>query len=125
MKTLDDCSPEEALRFIQLYFATVDVLNEALEKYKRLATESTTTSSRSEYRALALEAERDLELLKNQRRAFLDGNKGIDPPSQATVDATKALAARLAKIIAKDAKADAIIAIARQGLEAFNKVTEA
>lgn len=125
MKTLDECSSDEALSFIHLYFATVDVLIEALEKYNRLAIESTTSSGRSQYRALALETERDLELLKNQRRAFLSNDKAINPPSKETVEASKLLAANLAKIVAKDAKANAIIALATQALDAFNKVLSA
>jgi hypothetical protein len=95
---------------------------EALEKYRRLSVESTTSSGRSEYRAQALETERDLELLKNQRRAFLDNDLGIRPPSVDTVDKSKQMAAELAKIVAKDAKATALIVdLATRGLEAFNQ----
>ena len=125
MKNLDDCTPDEALHFIQLYFATVDLLTEAQEKYKRLSIESTTTSGRSQYRARALETERDLELLKNQRRAFMDNDLGIKPPGMETVEKTKQMAAELAKIVAKDAKANAIIDLATKGLDAFNQVTTA
>lgn len=125
MKNLDDCTPDEALHFIQLYFATVDLLTEAQEKYKRLSIESTTTSGRSQFRARALETERDLELLKNQRRAFMDNDLGIKPPGMETVEKTKQMAAELAKIVAKDAKANAIIDLATKGLDAFNQVTTA
>lgn len=125
MKTLAQCTAEESLNFLQLYFATVDVLNEAQEKYRRLSNESTTTMGRSEFRAKALETERDLELLKNQRRAFMDNQMGINPPTAEAVASTKALAADLAKIVAKDAKANAIVALAQKSLDAFNKVTAA
>ena len=125
MKTLDDCTSDEALHFIQLYFATVDLLTEAHEKYRRLSIESTTNSGRSQYRALVLETERDLELLKNQRRAFMDNDLGIQPPSLETVEKTKQMAAELAKIVAKDTKANAIIDLATKGLDAFNQVTAA
>lgn len=125
MKTLSECTAEESLNFLQLYFATVDVLNEAQEKYRRLSVASTTTMGRSEFRAKALEAERDLELLKNQRRAFMDNQMGIHPPSAEVVATTKALAERLAEIVAEDAKAQAIVALAQQGLGAYNQVTAA
>ena len=125
MKTLDDCTSDEALHFIQLYFATVDLLTEAHEKYRRLSIESTTNSGRSQYRALVLETERDLELLKNQRRAFMDNDLGIQPPSLETVEKTKQMAAELAKIVAKDTKANGIIDLATKGLDAFNQVTAA
>ncbi len=122
MKTLDDCSADEALGFLRLYFATVDLLIDAQEKYQRLAKESTTTSGRSEFRARALEAERDLELMKNQRRAFMNNQLAINPPSAEVVQKTKELAEELTKIMAKEAKAAAIIDIAVQGLNAFNQV---
>lgn len=125
MKTFDECDADEALNYIHLYFATVDLLTEALEKYRRLSIDSTTTSGRSKFRALALETERDLELLKNQRRAFLNNGLPIRPPSMETVEATKQLAADLAKIVAKDAKANAIIELATKGLDAFNQVAAA
>lgn len=125
MKTITQCTADESLHFLQLYFATVDVLNEALEKYRRLSNESTTTTGRSEFRAKALETERDLELLKNQRRAFMDNQMGINPPTAETLASTKAIAADLAKIVAKEAKASAIMALAQQSLDAFNKVTAA
>lgn len=125
MKTIDECQDGEVKSFFQLYFATVDVLTEAHEKFRRLSEEATTTSGRSEFRARALEAERDLELLKNQRRAFLDGKLAINPPSADVVAGSKTLATDLAKIVAKNAKANVIIALATQGLDAFNKATAA
>jgi len=125
MKSIDECEDGEVKSFFQIYFATVDVLTEAQEKFRRLSVESTTTSGRSEFRARALEAERDLELLKNQRRAFMANQLAINPPSAEVVASIKALAADLAKIVAKGAKANAIISLAKQGLDAFNKVTAA
>lgn len=65
-----DCTPEASLRYVGMYFATVDLVSEALGKFQILASDATTVSQRSLYRAKALEAERDLELLKIQRRAF-------------------------------------------------------
>jgi hypothetical protein len=125
MTKLNDCSDKEVLNFLQLYFATVDLLTEAQEKYRRLAEVSSTTSVRSKYRALALESERDLELLKNQRRAFLANQLSIKPPSEATVEKTKLMADELAKILVKEANAAAIIELAIKGLDAFNQVTTA
>jgi hypothetical protein len=125
MKTIDKCEDGEVKSFFQLYFATVDVLTEAQDKFRRLSVESTTTSGRSQFRARALEAERDLELLKNQRRAFMDSKLAINPPSADVVARSKTLAAALAKVVAKDAKANDIIDLARQGLDAFNQVTVA
>jgi hypothetical protein len=121
-KTRSQCSAAEALRYLQQYFATVDLIAEALGKYEVLATDAPSAAQRSEFRAKALEAQRDLELLKNQRRAFLADEAAIKPPSEATVDEAEKRTAALAQILAKEANASAIIGLATKGLAAFNKI---
>lgn len=121
-KSIDDLDAEEVVRYLKHYFATVDVINEALGKYETLAANATTVAERSKFRALALEADRDLELLKNRRLAFLTEGAEVKPPSQAQVDNAQALSQKLAKIAAKEAQAKAIIKIATDGLNAFNKL---
>ena len=121
-KTRSECTAEEALRYLSDYFATVDLITEALGKFEVLATDATTASTRSEFRAKALEAQRDLELLKNQRRAFLADEAAIKPPSQKVVDAAVARAKELAEIVADEAKATAIIGLITKGLSAFNQI---
>lgn len=125
MKTVNACTADEALCFLKMYFATLELLAEAQEKYRRLADVSTDTSLRSKYRALALKSERDFELLNNRRRDFLDNKLAIKPPSLDTVNRSKELATELAKIVAKDAKARVIIELVTEGLDAFNQVTTA
>lgn len=122
LKKRSECTPEEALLYLQDYFAAVDLVGEALGKYELLASDAQTASARSHYRAKSLEAQRDLELLKNKRRAFLNEEGGINPPSKTTVQAAVKLAEDLAKILAKEANASAIIELAAKGLDAFNKV---
>jgi hypothetical protein len=121
-KTRSQCTAEEALRYLQHYFATVDLIAEALGKYEVLATDASTAAARSSFRAQALEAERDLELLKNQRRAFLAEEAAIKPPSDAAVATAEERTASLAEILAKEANSAAIIALATKGLAAFNKI---
>ena len=121
-KTIDTCTAEETVRYLTDYFATVDIVNEALGKYETIAANATTVADRSRFRALALEAERDLELLKNQRLAFLTQGATIQPPSQSEVDKAQGLAEKLAAIAAKESQAKAIIKIATDGLNAFNKL---
>lgn len=121
-KTIDDCTPEETVRYLKDYFATIDIVNEALGKYETLAANATSVASRSRFRALALEADRDLELLKNRRLAFLTQGAAVQPPTQAQVDEAQALSEQLAKLGAKELKAEAIIKIATDGLAAFNKL---
>lgn len=117
-----DCTPEEALRYISMYFATVDLVSEALGKFQTLALDANTVSQRSLYRAKALEAERDLELLKNQRRAFLQEEAAIRPPSEAVVAESEGRAQALAKVATKEAKAASLIQLLTDGLAAFDKL---
>ncbi len=117
-----DCTPEEALRYISMYFATVDLVSEALGKFQTLATDATTVSQRSLYRAKALEAERDLELLKNQRRAFLQEEAAIRPPSEAVVAESEGRAQALAVVAAKESMAGAVLVLLDAGLLAFCNV---
>jgi hypothetical protein len=114
------CTPEEALRYLSVYFATVDLVSEALGKFQILATDATTVSQRSLYRAKALEAERDLELLKNQRRAFLQEEAAIRPPSEAVLAESEKRAQALAKVVAKEAKTSSVLKLLQEGLCAFN-----
>lgn len=120
-----ECSAEEALRYLQVYFATVDLVSEALGKFQVLATDATTVNQRSLYRAKVLEAERDLELLKNQRRAFLQDEAAILPPSESVVMEAEAHAHRLARLAAKEAKASQLMSLLNQGLAAFNSLHRA
>lgn len=118
-----DCTPEESLRYLSTYFATVDLVSEALGKFQTLAADATTVSQRSLYRAKALEAERDLELLKNQRRAFLQEEAAIRPPSEAMVVESEGRAQALAKVAGKEAKAALICFLLSEGLAAFTNLT--
>ena len=117
-----DCTPEEALRYISMYFATVDLVSEALGKFQTLATDATTVSQRSLYRAKALEAERDLELLKNQRRAFLQEEAAIRPPSEAVVAESESRAQALALVTASEGKFNSILKTLAEGLRVFEGV---
>lgn len=123
MKTITQCSADEAKNYFILYFDTVDLLIDAKYKYAQLEKIATSVSKASEYRALALEAERNLELLKNRRRQFMDNKTAIMPPDQPLVEKQKKLAAELAKLLAKEAQALAIIDIATKGLGVFNTVS--
>ncbi|RRR99888.1 hypothetical protein EIP75_23670 [Aquabacterium soli] len=116
------CTPEEALRYLSVYFATVDLVSEALGKFQILAADATTVSQRSLYRAKALEAERDLELLKNQRRAFLQEEAAIRPPSEAVVAESEKRAQALANVAAKEAKATSVVKLLGEGITAFTRL---
>jgi fructose-specific component phosphotransferase system IIB-like protein len=108
-----------------VYFAANDMLTSAIAKYERLIIEVPTSAERSLYRAESLHAERELELLRNKRRAFLDDLAAINPPSQPTVEKAIALTEKLAATAAAQAKGQAIIDMVAKGLEAFAKIQAA
>ena len=124
-KFRSECSAEEALEYLDVYFAVNDLLTNALAKFERLILEAPTSAERSVYRAASLHAERELELLRNKRRAFLDDQAAIDPPSEETVEKAIALAERLANTAADQARGEAIIDMVAKGLDAFAKIQKA
>lgn len=117
-----ECTAEEALRYLQVYFATVDLVSEALGKLQTLAADATTVSQRSLYRAKALEAERDLELLKNQRRAFLADEVAVRAPSETMVREVERQSQLLAQLDSDSQKASAIVELCQQAAQAFESL---
>ena len=97
-------------------------MTDALTKFQLLAQIATTVSARSTFRAKALETERDIELLKNERRAFLTEGASIDPPSEDVVIQGETLATTLAAIAAEEARAAAIIQIMSGGVQEIERV---
>lgn len=116
------CTPDEQRLYLEDYFATDHLLTTAIAKFETLIDDATTAAERSRYRAQALDAQRQVELLRNKLRAFLDDQAPINPPSMATVEKAKKLAEELAKTGAKEAQGEAIIAMVVSGLDAFNKI---
>ena len=121
-KKYEDCSEAERLAYVDAYFATGDLLTDALFKFDLLATDAPTIALRSHYRAQALTAQREHELLKNKRRAFRSGIAKVNPPSKQAVDAAVKRTEKLAAIIASQATANAIIDLVTKGLESFAKI---
>lgn len=124
-KTMNECTPQEALAYLHTYLATVDVVSEAQSHFDSLATNAATATERSMYRAMSLEAERDLELLVNQRRAFLNGTSRINPPSQEMVDAMVERSRKVASIIAANQQASAVLKVCREAFDAFGALNPA
>ncbi len=125
MKTYNDCTAEEALNFLSIYFSTMDALYMAQKHYDALSLESTTVFERAKYRALALEAHRDIELLKNQRRAFIECRQSIHPPKPAQVEKAKALTAKLGQVIANNLAGTSVVSMATEAMTTFNRLVEA
>jgi len=123
-KLRSECSPDEIVRYTDDYFATMDIANEAAFKFDVLARLANSPSDRSLYRAKALEAQRDVEVLRNQRRAFNAGEGAINPPSAAEVMAAEDRSKALANIQAEIASANAILTLFNDALTAFGKIMD-
>ena len=121
-KSRTACTLEEQRLYMDDYFATDHLLTTAIGKFETLTDDATIAAERNPYRAQAIEAERQVELLRNKLRAFLDNEAAINPPSMETVEKAKRLAEKLGKTAAKEAKGEAIIAMVANGLDAFNKI---
>lgn len=103
----------------EAYQAASDLSSTAQNKFETLASNALTAVDRSNYRANALAAARDVELLDNQYRAFLNGEADINPPDDATVALIQATTAELAATVASDDKAAAILDLLNQGMNTF------
>lgn len=121
-KLRNQCSPDEIVRYTDDYFATMDSANEAAFKFDILAKLANSPSDRSLYRAKALEAQRDVEMLRNQRRAFNAGNGAINPPSDEEVATAVERSKKLADTQAEIASADAILKLFNDTMAAFGKI---
>jgi hypothetical protein len=121
-KLYANCSDAERLAYLNAYLATGDVESVAQAKFDTLADNALNDVDRSSYMASSLETQRDLELLKNQYRAFVSGASPVTPPDDDTVRRIQDSAAALAKVIATTETAGAILTILTQAKSAFDSM---
>jgi len=125
MKTYTECTDTEVLNFLNLYFATLDVLYQVQKRYDALSTESITLWERGKYRALSLDTLRDIELMKHQRRHFMDNQLGIAPPSAEMVAHAKSLCQQLAQANAIALTGPVMVTMAELAMDSFVRVVHA
>ena len=121
-KTKDQLTPDEINQDRDTYFATVDTLMTTQSKLQALEDNATDLGERSGYRADRLRVEADIELMRAKRVAFNANRSPINPPDQATVDTIVALAKEVADRAVEPAQAAAIVQIAANAMEEFNKI---
>ena len=123
--TKDQLTPDQINRYCDAYFATVDALMITQSKLQELEDNATDLGERSGYRADRLRVEADIELMRAKRVAFNANRSPINPPDQATVDTVVALAKEVADKTAERAEAAAIVQIAAQAMNEFEKIQKA
>lgn len=104
-----DSTDAERLAVAHAYFSAADVASTTQVKFNTLAQNALTAEDRSGYMANSLEAQRDLDLLKNQYRAYIFGQSPVTPPDDATIDKIRAAADQLASLISTTANAVALL----------------
>lgn len=120
MPTYSQCTSDQQLAYLNAYLAAGDLMGAAQAKFDTLADEALTDVDRSSYMASSLEIQRDLELLKNQYRAFTSDTANINPPDAPTVQKIQGDATALAAIIASTNTVNSILTTLADGKDAFD-----
>jgi hypothetical protein len=111
--------------YMKMYQATVNLLTDSVIAFNSLATRSPLAADRELFRAKALEANREHELLTSKMRAFLKGDSLIRRPTHDEIVTAQGLAQKLADLIAKHAKAEAMVKLVNDAVDKFNSVSDA
>ncbi|USX15319.1 hypothetical protein NHH88_05900 [Oxalobacteraceae bacterium OTU3CAMAD1] len=121
-KLRSECSADEIVLYTDHYFATIDSVNDSAFKFGILATFADNPADRSLYRAKTLEAQRDAEVLRGQRRAFNVDSGPINPPTADEVTAAIFRSEKLAEVRADGANANLILKLFDDSVSAFSKI---
>ncbi|MEQ1845020.1 MAG: hypothetical protein ABL983_05515 [Nitrospira sp.] len=121
-KTKDELTADEVNRYWDAYFAVVDTLIIAQGRLKGLEDKAADLGDRSGYRADRLRAEADIELMRAKRMAFNANRSPISPPNQATVDQLVKISKEVAGKTVGRQQAAAIVQIAANAVNEFNKI---
>ena len=110
---------------MRVYHATVNLLANAVVLFDSLSKTHPVESDREIFRAKALEATRDLELLSGKLSAVLLGTALVRRPSPTEIATAQSLAQKLADLAATQARAEALVTVVTKGLAAFNRINAA
>ena len=118
--SIDNPSPE--VLYIRDYKATAKICSQAMAKFDVLAGDLPTAAGRADARARSMQADQELQLVRELHDAVVDGNMAIQPPTEAQVAITLKLADDLSKISAEEARFSAIVDIFVKAGTAFNAI---
>lgn len=118
----DNPSPE--VLYIRDYQATAKICSQAMAKFDVLAGDLPTATGRADARARSMQADQELQLVRELHDTVVDGNMTIHPPSVPQVAATLKLADDLTKLSAQEENFNAIVDIFVKAGTAFNGIHE-
>lgn len=116
----DNTSPE--MRYIRNYRATAKICAQAMAKFDVLAGDRPTVAGRADARARSMQADQELQLVRELHDTVVDGHMTIHPPSAQQVADTLQLADQLAQLSAQESHFDGIVHIFVKAATAFNAI---
>lgn len=122
MKLYSQCSRGESRAYREAHFAVLDIAGAARVKFRNLARHALTLNEIGLYKASAFEAARDVELLKNVYRAFLEDQAPILPPDAATLQQLHLVGQRLRQTPALFASAKDVVKHFNKGMNTFGAI---
>lgn len=115
-------APSPEVRYIRNYKATARICAQAMAKFDVLAGDLPTAAGRADARARSMQADQELQVVRELHDTVVDGNMAINPPSALQVAATLKLMDDLAKLSAQEENFPAIVDIFVKAGTAFNAV---
>lgn len=115
-------APSPEVRYIRNYKATARICAQAKAKFGVLAGDLPTAAGRADARARSMQADQELQVVRELHDTVVDGDMAINPPSAPQVAATLKLMDDLAKLSAQEANFLAIVDIFVEAGTAFNAI---
>lgn len=115
---------EQAQDYMKVYYATNNLLADAIVQFNTLSRSSPNAADRNLYQLKALDASRKHDLLNSRIHAFIEGTSAVRPPSDEEIAKAQGLIQELATLFARQAHADAIVQLITDGVNAFNGMNQ-
>jgi hypothetical protein len=124
MATNQNTIPDSG-NYLKLYYATVRQLNTDVELFNLLSETSPDGNERELFRAKALEAARQVDLLTSEHKLYLADPLSIRRPTDEELATAVALTQELAVLAAKHAQAQAVLNIVTNAADDIKKISDA
>ena len=112
----------EAEDYMRVFHATVNALTNAVVVFDARSRTDPDPSERERYRAAALEANRQLQLVQTKLAAVMSGQAQVRAPTPAEVNTAQGLTQKLAEQLAVQARAAALVKIVSKAFATFAKI---
>jgi len=115
-------SDAEVERYMRVFHATVNTLTNSMVLFDARSRSDPDLNERGRYRAGALGANRDLQLVQAKLQTFMLGQAMVRAPTAVEVATAQELTEKLAAQLAAQAKATALVKIASKAFVTFSKI---